>query len=200
MEADKLARFLKAYTRQAHHRVDQHPLLKPLMQAKLEVNHYGYALTALYPAVCWLEQSVMNAATAYRWAYPVVSRSALLAADLAALGWVAPTGITTKASLPASKAHALGALYVLEGSRLGGEMIARHVQKRLGETVPRRFFTAPHPLGPGFWPLFWRFAVAECAPREWQAVGDGAWQAFASFETKLSLAQPLLTPSPAPKE
>jgi heme oxygenase len=185
-EAEELARFIKGYTRQAHHRVDQHPMLKPLMQLDLAVNHYGRALTALYPAVNWLEQRGIDAVAAFDLAYPVAPRSALLAADLSVLGWATPTLTPIKPGLPASKAHALGALYVLEGSRLGGEMIARHVQKRLGDRAPMGFFTAPHPLGPGFWPLFWRFAVTECDPGEWQALGDGARQTFASFAAKLN--------------
>ena len=39
-------------------------------------------------------------------------------------------------------AEAFGCLYVLEGSTLGGRVISRHVQSRLGSDVPRAFLDA----------------------------------------------------------
>lgn len=192
VEANELARFLKRYTRQAHHRVDQHPRLKPLMQAELDLADYGRALAALYPAVNWLEHWVAKALEAFELAYPLVPRGPLLAADLIALGLApAPTALTPPPqaeAMPASKACALGALYVLEGSRLGGDMIAHHVHQRLGNDAPMGFFTAPHPLGDGFWQAFWRFAAAECPLSEWASMGDGAQQTFETFNAMLPLA------------
>lgn len=188
VEANELARFLKRYTRQAHHRLDQHPRLKPLMQAELDLAHYGLALAALYPAVSWLEQWVTSSLEAFDLAYPTRPRAPLLAADLAAIGMAPiastpPPGVT---EVPTSKAHTLGALYVLEGSRLGGHMIARHVHQRLGNAAPMGFFTAPHPLGDGFWQAFWHFAAAECPRSEWASMGDGAQQTFETFSAMLS--------------
>jgi heme oxygenase len=66
---------------------------------------------------------------------PSPGQSSCLAADLAAIG-VAPAGVTRTppALLPSlpTFAHALGALYVLEGSTLGGLVILRDVEARLG--------------------------------------------------------------------
>ncbi|MDR5898559.1 biliverdin-producing heme oxygenase [Halomonas vilamensis] len=196
MEANELARFLKRYTRQAHHRVDQHPKLKPLMQAELDLDHYARALAALYPAVSWLEQWVTQALDAFALAYPVVPRAPLLAADIAALGLTSSGKAEAFLSppmigVPATKARVLGALYVLEGSRLGGDMIAHHVHQRLGSAAPMRFFTAPHPLGDDFWQVFWCFAVAKCPPHEWGSMGEGALHTFDTFNAMLS---------PAPRE
>lgn len=39
-----------------------------------------------------------------------------------------------------NSAHALGVLYVLEGSTMGGEMIAKELKKTLGEDIPTSYF------------------------------------------------------------
>lgn len=62
-------------------------------------------------------------------------RSALLVADLAWLGWDrGAIGRIGLCPVPAvtGRAQALGSLYVLEGSRLGGQVIAREAERRLG--------------------------------------------------------------------
>jgi heme oxygenase len=68
-------------------------------------------------------------------ALPSPSHSACLAADLAVLG-IDPAGVlrTPPALLPQlpTFAHAIGALYVLEGSTLGGRVILHDVERRIG--------------------------------------------------------------------
>lgn len=63
---------------------------------------------------------------------PLPPRSARLAADIAALGGE-PRAIVRTAALPAlSGGRVLGVLYVVEGSALGGAVLARLAQRRLG--------------------------------------------------------------------
>ena len=66
-------------------------------------------------------------------------RADALRADLAALGMRAVASLAAP-SLP-TDAHALGAWYVLEGSRLGGALLARQVAPGL----PRAFLAASGP-------------------------------------------------------
>ena len=72
------------------------------------------------------------------------SRSALILDDLATLGWSSREveSIPLCSELPetASLDQALGCLYVLEGSTLGGSIICRAVQQRLGPSPGRSFF------------------------------------------------------------
>jgi heme oxygenase len=76
---------------------------------------------------------------------PSRGHSTCIAADLAALGvdpageMRAPAGLLPE--LP-TFAHAFGALYVLEGATLGGRLILRHVEARLGAQIAgaTRFF------------------------------------------------------------
>lgn len=67
----------------------------------------------------------------------------LLASDLVALGQD-PDALAVCPAPPefATLAEALGCAYVLEGSTLGGRVISRHVQTRLGPHVPHRFLDA----------------------------------------------------------
>jgi heme oxygenase (biliverdin-IX-beta and delta-forming) len=69
---------------------------------------------------------------------PVPNHSARLAADLQAIG-IDPAGVSRTPStllppLP-TFAHALGALYVLEGSALGGRVILRDIEARIGQQI-----------------------------------------------------------------
>ena len=70
-------------------------------------------------------------------------RGALLRGDLAVLGCAVPPPLTVDP--PAGTAAAFGMLYVLEGSRLGGAMLARRVDPAL----PADYLNAAH--RPGEW-------------------------------------------------
>ncbi len=70
-------------------------------------------------------------------------RAGALAEDLAALGVEMPAPLPF--ALPDDDAAAWGALYVVEGSRLGGAMLARDV----GAGLPRAYLSAV--FAPGEW-------------------------------------------------
>lgn len=74
---------------------------------------------------------------------PWRERTSLLAADLADLGAAMPEPLAF--ALPGAAGAAWGALYVTEGSRLGGVMLARGVP----EALPSRYLAARH--GSGEW-------------------------------------------------
>ncbi len=76
--------------------------------------------------------------------WPERRRAALLTADLADLNVAQPAVSATECRL-GDKAALLGALYVLEGSRLGGAFLKRQVPP----DWPQRFLGAPQP--PGAW-------------------------------------------------
>jgi len=74
---------------------------------------------------------------------PSRCRSALLDEDLRGLGIAAPLD-RVAAPLPAlpSLAHGLGCLYVIEGSALGGRIVARRARAALGSALPVAFFSS----------------------------------------------------------
>jgi heme oxygenase len=69
--------------------------------------------------------------------FPARRRTPLLVRDLARLGLPLPAPVTFPLS---SLAGALGALYVSEGSMLGGRVIVPHVRRVLGPDAPVAFF------------------------------------------------------------
>ena len=68
-------------------------------------------------------------------------RTPMLAADLTTLGEPMPDQLPF--TLPTGRAAALGALYVVEGSRLGGVLLAR----RVATTLPAAYLGARHRQG-----------------------------------------------------
>ncbi|MGF7150701.1 heme oxygenase [Sphingomonas zeicaulis] len=91
-------------------------------------------------------------------------RADRLAADLADLGAAMPAPIDLPP--PAGTAERWGALYVIEGSRLGGVMLARSVP----EGLPAAYLSAAHPSGS------WKHLLATL-----DAADDGpAWRAAAT--------------------
>jgi len=86
-------------------------------------------------------------------------RTPLLENDLAALGLSAPVPLPF--STPTSRAQALGMLYVIEGSRLGGAILARRVPAGL----PHAYLSATH--APGAWRAFGEMLDRESDGPDW---------------------------------
>lgn len=98
---------------------------------------YGAFLTAHACALPGVERALAQVT-----ALPAfVARASLLEQDLAALGMAMPSALPF--AVPASLARAYGALYVIEGSRLGGAMLARQVPS----TLPHAYLSATHDAG-----------------------------------------------------
>ncbi|MBT2770755.1 biliverdin-producing heme oxygenase [Halomonas sp. ISL-60] len=194
MSNPTLREWLKRETRVAHHQVDQHPALKPLLSRELTVAKYATALSALYAPIASLEQALSSGLQAHAMDYRLMQREPLLKADIQRLG--KRVASVPFAALPTSPANTVGMLYVLEGSRLGGAMIARHVESVLGRQVPLQFLTA-HPLTGEQWAAFWHFAEYHCPLSTWPAVLAGAQQAFERFTLDLAA---FAGPNPVPIE
>jgi heme oxygenase len=108
--------------------------------------------------------------------WPERRRTAALADDLAALGAALPDPLPAPA-LP-GPAACWGAAYVVEGSRLGGAMLAR----RVGEGLPRSYLGTP--LAPGAWRHFLGELDRHLAtPAEQAEAVQAANAVFALFET-----------------
>ena len=109
-------------------------------------------------------------------------RAGLLVADLAELG-VTPTARSELPPFPCF-GHALGCLYVLEGSALGGRIVAGMVRAAIGE-VPTAFLTGQ---GRGHqWPAV-RSALRcfDAQGGDGDAVVAGAVSTFAVFARQLA--------------
>ncbi len=129
---------LREATREAHRRVESVPAMRRLLSSSLDRDGLRATLARIHGFLDPLETRLAL--------YPDVAaigfrpRAALLRTDLAALGWAA----TDIADLPRGgppdwvdrPAAALGAAYVLEGSRAGAPTIHLRLTATLGASDP----------------------------------------------------------------
>jgi len=108
----------------------------PLMDEELDVDTYVSCLLKLHGIIAaWEEWAAPNAPA---WIQPLLAarrRGQLLIRDLTWFG--VDTSGQARPTLPEMRdtASLLGAMYVMEGSTLGGQLIARHVELVLGLTA-----------------------------------------------------------------
>ena len=129
---------LRAATAADHERVDA-------LFSRFDLERdYGRFLQAQAAAFLPVEEA-LDRSGIQQWLddWPARRRGHLVARDLETLGLSVPNGITPP-DFPDS-ASALGAVYVLEGSRLGGALLKR----QLPEAAPRAFLDADQE--PGSW-------------------------------------------------
>lgn len=184
-----------------HETEGQHARLDTALSALnlAEASDYGRFLrlhgAVLPPLERQLEQAGVAALVAD---WPRRQRRALLAADLSVLRLSLPTPVEMA---PLSGAdEMLGALYVLEGARLGHAMLLRH----LPEDAPTRAATAflAHGVGERLWGGF----LAVLAEREGigadrERMVAAAHRTFAAYEQAAEVilsAAPAAMPSPPP--
>lgn len=178
-----LARQLRDATRDAHRSLDHHPALQCLLAPTLTREAYGASLLALYPAHAALESRVCREITRLGLRLRVPRRLPRLADDLGTLG-LTPEALASEAGpTSASPATLAGELYVLEGSRLGGQMIADRLRRTLGPGVPHAFFSLA--MVPGEWSRRLAELEALCPPGQRDAAVAGAREAFARFHHQL---------------
>ena len=111
-------------------------------------------------------------------------RSGAILADLRGLGMSQPHCMT--APRFADQTTAMGAAYVLEGSRLGGRLLSRIARGATDETIRGNMRFLSHGEGAPFWPLFLEH-LEHCltVPTDRARATDGALATFALFQTAL---------------
>jgi heme oxygenase len=124
---------LRRETLPDHHAVERSV---PLMDEELDADTYLSYLLKLHGIIAaWEESAAPNAPS---WIQPLLAarrRGQLLMLDLAWFG--ADASGEARPALPemSDAASLLGAMYVIEGSTLGGQLIGRHVERVLGLTA-----------------------------------------------------------------
>ncbi len=121
---------LREHTRHAHQALERLPLLSRLVAEDLTRSEYELVLRLFYGYMAPLH--ALLGAHRFDSVQPGRDHTAMLQADLVALG-VRPDSVERCLALPLlhNEARRAGAVYVLEGSMLGGTLITRALRKSL---------------------------------------------------------------------
>jgi heme oxygenase (biliverdin-IX-beta and delta-forming) len=164
---------LRDATAEVHQRLHAHPGLAAAAMGKITLPDYRLLLMRIYGFHRPLESRIIEAAPALKLTIDVKERARwpLLVEDLVALG----VDLSAISALPlwaqsrrvANRGRLLGALYVLEGSAMGGTQIAQALSGVVGTAAGdgRRFF-----LGHGSR----RGAMWRSLLHELETIADGA--------------------------
>ena len=169
---------LRAATGDVHERLHHHAGFAAIQDATIGLADYRDLIARLYGFYLPFERAIGI----------LPERTNLLAADLAALGpKAARDHVPTCGDLPRlDTAHRrLGALYVAEGSALGGRALARRLDRLLGEydSAGRRFFLGRGAGTNAAWKRYLlRLAAIPPDPAAHAEIIDGAVETFAAFE------------------
>ncbi|SDG86607.1 heme oxygenase [Dyadobacter soli] len=135
-EQDLFFKRLRQETAESHQRLEDNPLSKAILTLSASVHDYQTYLAALFGVTIACEDQVFPAISHIITDLSERYKSRLIIDDLLATG-------LTEADIDAlpvyrfefsSLAEALGIMYVLEGSTLGGKILYRHIHEVLGLT------------------------------------------------------------------
>jgi len=180
---DALRTALRHGTRDAHERLDR-------CFRTLELTHladYGVFLSAQAAALIPLEAALERAGIAAILPdWPDRCRSNAIRADVSRLGCELPedSGTVDWIGDPAAM---LGAAYVLEGSRLGGAMLRRHVLTAADARIIAAMDFLRHGEHARFWQSF-ELVLSACTPTQGErdTMIDSAVRSFALFEWEVA--------------
>jgi len=140
---------LRQATHDDHVRLNLHPMLSGITRPGYGLGSYQLVLVAYYHFYRELEAAIDRALAAglSRFVYAARRKLGWLAGDLAYFG-IDPEAAAWRPATPlgaitfADEGELLGALYTIEGSSLGGQVISRHLtaQLGLGPATGGRFF------------------------------------------------------------
>jgi heme oxygenase len=194
---DSLHQLLRARTQAAHERLNQHPLLAGLTQPGYPLRSYWLVLSAYYHLYSAMEALIESASDELksRFAYAPRRKHGWLRQDLVDSFHIDPEDAFWRPNrefLPIrieDQAELVGALYVIEGATLGGQVISRQIQaSRLGVTADHggRFFHGYGEEATSRWNEFLSFAEQACpAAAQREKAVHSALAVFAEVEAAL---------------
>ncbi|MEM9950238.1 MAG: biliverdin-producing heme oxygenase [Chloroflexota bacterium] len=168
---------LKTQTEQQHRRLEANPLIAQLLAPTLDCATYQRIITHYYS----FHQHYEPAIASWIKDFSLIPKADWLYADLLQLGSLPQK--TTQSEQPLhSKAEAIGALYVLEGATLGGQVILRTLKQQLPQ-YKHRFFSGYGKQTAQRWRLFLAYlsqiettidaaSVVDSANNTFQALDD----------------------------
>ena len=177
---------LRRETRREHEAVEE---LMPLMRPDLDRDLYTAVLGRLCGFVeAWERTLCVGIPQRLTCFATERNRAPLLKRDLAHLGGTLTDSLHPDLPFFGNLAELLGAMYVMEGSRLGGQLIARHVDAVLGMSggEASRFFWGFGDDTGLKWREFLRIIELEISEQETGSAILGAKKMFAAFGAWMS--------------
>jgi len=180
---------LRRVTGTIHESLHRHEGFAQLLKGRLTASGYTTLLSRLYGFHYPLERALRAAPEGILGGIPSASREKvhLLRADLKSLG-VSEAEIAALPlcrSVPSlhMKEHVFGCLYVVEGAGLGGQVLARKLDRLLGvgHIAGREFFQGRPEPDPLPWPVFCRLLEECAADGEIDEIAGTARRTFASL-------------------
>lgn len=159
---------LRQATKLAHHDLDHHPLLAPLIRPDLTLAEYGRALEALQGVHGRAEPAILASLDGRPGLFDYHARRKLAAleSDLAALGRAPIVRLASALPPPDTLGALIGILYTIEGATQGGQFIARNLHQLPLVKLPTTFFDAYGDLTQQRWNEFLQFADSQCPDEE----------------------------------
>jgi len=197
MAVNSLRQRLREQTHPLHIKVDSHPLMRTLCSPELTRDVYTVVLRAMDEALSQLEPLLAVAP----WSPDVVPpppftpRRVALQRDLLTLSANgAPAG--EPGGAPLSLETYVGVRYVLDGARMGGLVLAKHVGRLLGTQVPTEFFRGEGERTGPSWAAFTAWADAAGTHLDFPVAACAAEQSFQVFlqsfdSARLEISLPL---------
>jgi heme oxygenase (biliverdin-IX-beta and delta-forming) len=151
---------LRSQTANSHKLIEQNSISQSLMSQNVTMTQYAQYLKSMYGFVHGFEKMVFPLLKHYQLLQIDDRRKAhLIQADLALLNHTAAQPYVNDDLFSThyqTAAAALGGMYVLEGSTLGGQIISRHLSKVLGDSVAGKtmYLTAYAGQTGGMWKNF----------------------------------------------
>lgn len=183
-----LHKALREATRGIHGRIDHHPVLAPLVRSDLSRSDYERIVRCLAATLLQLDPPLRAAVSSHFGpdAFQPSPRLDWLHADLRALGTQVTDpvlAIGRPLHQPASAAETIGMLYAMEGSTLGGRVVARQLHRHLGLTADNgaAYFAGHGDATEARWQSLWNFANAACPNNQVEAAARGAVAIFTDF-------------------
>jgi len=178
---------LKAATRERHHRVET---LIDVMRADLRAKQYFELLSRLYGFVRPWEDALASRPTDALTIEIAARRKARWLEEDLAYANVCVADVPRCDDLPPAehKADALGAMYVIEGSTLGGRFIAPHVRRvlQLDEAHGTAYFDGYGARTSQMWNSFRGLLCKHSSPADDDRIVRGACSTFDKLEAWLS--------------
>jgi heme oxygenase len=170
-QQDELHFFLKKAVKEAHDKLEKNSVLASLLGETVSIEDYANALATLHSFYATVEKNILDFLLNQPDLFDYQSRlkTPTLEADLKMLG---KTPFISNIEFPAPQnvAELVGMIYVLEGSTMGGQVLAC----KIGDKFPTLFFTGYGANNAQKWQEFWKFANNVCAAEQYEEVAKMA--------------------------